>query len=181
MTDAAIPSASDVLNAPPPVATPESLTADPAFMARAKEGDVKAFDEYNRAWRISRGMSPEPVSTVNEIDVLTQMGDRAIAEFESRAESLRADGLSELAIYEYLNGRPVPLAEHQEAQRQLARLKSDKAFLQRLNDGNPDARREWRRVHLNISMPVVHNSTDGKLQPEIAAWEAAHKSRKPAA
>jgi len=67
------------------------------------------------------------------------MGDRAIAEFESRAESLRADGLSKLAIYEYLNGRPVPLAEHQEAQRQLARLKSDKAFLQRLNDGNPQS------------------------------------------
>jgi len=155
------------------------LDADPKFQERVKDGDAKAFEERGALWRIAHGMTPTPQAAVNTADVFGEMNARALAETESRAESLRADGISEVGIYEYLNGRPVPLAEHQEAQRQLARLKADKGFQRKLRDNDMDARREWRRVHLNISMPVVSNSVDGKLQPEIAAWEAAHKDRKP--
>jgi hypothetical protein len=124
-------------------------------------------------------MPAKPVAPVNEIDVLTEMSGRVLAENQAHAESLRNDGLSELAIYEYMNGRPIPLAEFQEAQRQLSRLKQDRGFLQKLRDGDAAAKREWRRVHLNISMPVVSNSVDGTLQPARARWETVHKDRKP--
>ena len=156
-----------------------ALDASPEFQARVKAGDATAFAERTKLWRIAHNMTPEPAAPVNTIDVLSEMSGRALAETQARAESMRRDGLSDLAIYEFLNGRPVPLAEHQAAQRQLARLKADKAFLQRLRDGDPDARREYRRVHLNISMPVVENSVDGQLQPSIAAWEKAHANTKP--
>jgi hypothetical protein len=88
-------------------------------------------------------------------------------------------GFTEVAIYEHINRRPIPLQEHQDAQRRLATLKADKAFRQRLADKDPAALRDWRLAHIHITMPVVANSTDGQLQPEIAAWENAHAGRKP--
>jgi hypothetical protein len=181
----ATPGVSEIINPPAPT-TPEAaatrmaeMDADPAFRDRVKNGDTAAYAEREKLWRVAHGMTPEPRPAVNEIDVLTQMGGRTLAETQARAESLRNDGLSELAIYEYLNGRPVPLAEHQAAQREIARFKTDKAFQQRLRDKDPRAIFEYRRAHINVAMPVVSNSVDGQLQPEIAAWERAHATTKP--
>lgn len=178
MTDGvnATPGASEIT---PPPATRAALMADPAFNERVKNGDAKAFEQFNEAWRIEHGMPAKPQPAVNEIDVLTQMAGGELARTESQAEDLRALGFTETAIFEHLNRRPIPLAEHQDAQRRLASLKANKEFLQRLRDKDPNALRDYRLAHIHISMPVVANSTDGQLQPEIAAWERAHAERKP--
>lgn len=172
------PAASDLLNPQPP-ATPEAAEArrqemlrDPAFMERVGNKDAAAFDEYNRIWRQARGMTPEPVAAVNVNDVFAESNARALAQTEQHAEGLRNDGFTELQIYQYLNGRPCPLAERQQAERTLANLKADKAFQQRKADGDPAARHEWRRVHVELSMPV------GTLE-QIQQWEQAHAARAP--
>lgn len=150
----------------------DALAADPAFQERVKLRDATAFDEATKLWRISHGMPAEPVMPVNAVDVMTESIGRALQEVQMRADGLRNDGFNETQIYEYLNGRPVPLRERQDAERALANLKRDKTFLQRLTDGDPAARYEYRRVHVNLTMPV------GTLE-QIEAWEAAHARRKP--
>jgi len=184
MSDTA-PGVSDVLNPPAPV-TPEAasakmaeLDASPEFKERLKNGDISAYAQREELWRLAHGMPAKPQPAVNEIDVLTQMAGRELAETQSRAESLRRDGLSEIQIYQYLNGRPIPMAERQAAERQLVRLKADKSFQQRLRDKDPSAIYEWRRTHVNLSMPTVSNSVDGTLQPEIVAWQRAHANTEP--
>jgi len=181
----ATPGVSDVLNPPAPT-DPQAaalrmaeMDASPAFKERVKNGDISAYAEREQLWRVAHGMTPKPVAAVNTDDVFSQMGAAALAQTQARAESLRNDGLSERQIYEYLSGRPIPLVEYQDAQRQLARLRTDKAFQQRLRDKDPSAIYEWRRTHVNISMRTVSNSVDGTLQPEIAAWESAHANTKP--
>jgi hypothetical protein len=127
MTDQ--PGASNILSPPAPV-SPEAaaarmaeLDATPAFQERVKAGDAKAFEERTELWRIAHGLPAKPQVAINEVDILTQMGGRAVAGVKQQADDLRSLGFSELAIYEHLNRRPIPLAEHQDAQRKLAQLK----------------------------------------------------------
>jgi hypothetical protein len=149
----------------------DALTADPAFQERIKQRDASAFDEAGKLWRIAHGMPLEPTPPVNAVDVMTESIGRALQEVQTRADGLRNDGFSEVQIYEYLNGRPIPLRERQDAERALASLKRDRAFQQRLNDADPTARYEWRRVHVNLSMPVG-------TQEQIRQWERAHHARR---
>lgn len=179
MTDAltTIAGTSDILNQAQP--TPEAAAAqmevlkqDPEFMKRATGKDPVAFSEYNKLWRIAHGMPGEPYAPINEIDVMTQSRGRELADTQTHAEGLRQVGFTETQIYEYLNGRPMPLAERQGHEREKVRLEKDKAFIQRYLDGDPDARYRMRLVHAALSMPVG-------TQEQISEWERAHAGRKP--
>jgi hypothetical protein len=71
------------------------------------------------------------------------------------------------AIIEYVNGRPVPQAQHDYHTREFARLKADRAFVARYLSGEIEARRELDRHIFGRKMRV------GTLA-EIEAWEKAH-------
>jgi hypothetical protein len=61
----------------------EQMRADPKFQERIKNNDQAAFQDYNRLWRQSRGMTPEPQPPINEQDVRDQMSYRAQQESAS--------------------------------------------------------------------------------------------------
>lgn len=150
-----------------------ALRADPKFLERIEARDANAFAENTRLYRLSIGMTAEPQAPINAMDVMTESVGRELQDVQMRAESLRNDGFSPVQIYEYLNDRPMPLAQREIHQRELQALKSDPDFVRRFLGGNLSARAEMRRVTAALTMRV------GTLD-EINAWEAAHKGRKPA-
>jgi len=82
--------ASDVINPPQPTDPASALGAmqrmreDPAVMERVRQGDPAVFAEYNKAWRVSRGLSPEPQPAINNDDVFKESNARALRETETR-------------------------------------------------------------------------------------------------
>ena len=150
-----------------------ALAEDPRFKERTDARDATAFAEVTRLGRIARSMPPEPVAPINQMDVMTESVGRELESVQMRAESLRNDGFTELQVYEYLNDRPMPLAQRQYHDRELRVLKSDADFVRRYLAGDLSARAEMRRHTSALTMRV------GTLD-EINAWEAAHKGRKPA-
>jgi len=141
MTEAApAVGASDIINPAPAVTQVdidmanvrmEFLKTDTAFQDRVKKGDPAAFAERTKLWRVAHGLPPEAAPPVNTADVLAQEDTRALAENESRVNLMRGDGLDDQQIYEILNQRPMPYEERQMHERELARLKRDKAWVQR--------------------------------------------------
>jgi hypothetical protein len=172
-------SPSNIMNQPIESLSPDQaqarrdhLAADQKFQDRIAAKDAAAFEEHTKLWRVAHGMSPEPQVPINAMNVMTETIGRELQSVQMRAESLRGDGLNETQIYEYLNGRPMPLGQRQIHERELRVLKSDTGFVQRYLAGDLAARAEMRRHNTALTMRV------GTLD-EINAWERAHLGKKP--
>jgi hypothetical protein len=167
------PGVSTILDPPPPAdpasasARMETLKADPAFMKRVEGKDAEAFSEFNRLWRISRGLTPDQQVPVNTVDVLTQHGERAVAAAEQHLGVYLEKGFSDEAAYQIVNRRPMLLEEKQTRERELGRLQKDEAFMARYRAGDRDARLEYDSHVIARSLP------SGTLA-DIHRWEAAH-------
>jgi hypothetical protein len=107
------PGVSQIINPPPPTDPAgamqriEQLKSDPAFQDRIKALDPGAFKEHETLWRISRGMTAEPVTPVNTTDVLTQHGERAVAAAEQHLGVYLDRGFDQEAAYQIVNRRPI--------------------------------------------------------------------------
>jgi sulfur carrier protein ThiS len=173
MSDAT-PGATSIFNPPAPTDAQaaadriEALHQDAAFMERVKNFDASAFEEHTRLWRIQHGLPAEPQPPQALPDVFQQQNERVLRETETRADLLRAEGFEPEGIYEVLNGRPIPLAERQWHEQELARLKRDKAWVQKYFDGDRDARFQMRRHTAALTLPVARSLE------EIHAWQRAH-------
>jgi len=170
----ATPGATDIINPPPPadaqsaVARMEQLKSDAAFQERISKGDATAFAEHETLWRLAHGLPAEKQPVVNTADVFAQANARAAAETQTRAEMLRADGLSDHQAYEILNARPISLDERRWHERELNTLKRDQAWVQRYMAGDGEARRQMRTHTAALTLPI------GTLE-QINVWEEAHK------
>lgn len=167
------PGATAIINPPPPTdaeaaaARMEQLKDDAAFQERVKNLDATAFAEHEKLWRQAHGLPAEKQPAVNTGDVFAEANARVLRETETRADMLRADGLNDEQSYQILNGRPIPLAERRYHEQELARLKQDKAWVQKYFDGDREARRQMRMLTAALTLPV------GSLA-DIHAWETAH-------
>jgi hypothetical protein len=167
------PGASAIINPPAPTDAQAAadrmaqLKDDTAFQERVAARDPEAFAEHTKLWRIAHGMTPEPQPAVNNDDVFKEANARVARETEARADLLRQDGLPDESVYQILNGRPIPLAERQWHQQELARLKRDKAWVQRYFEGDREARQQMRTHSAAMTLPV------GSLE-QINAWQTAH-------
>src|SRR5262249_7184710 len=133
------------------------LAGDADFQARIAARDATAFAEHEQLWRISHGLPAEKQQAVNSSDVFAEANARVARETETRADMLRQDGLDENQTYEILNGRPIPLFERQFHEQELARLKRDKAWVQRYFDGDREARLQMRKHTAALTLPVARS------------------------
>lgn len=170
MTDAApapVVGVSDITASPDPAAAAsqmESLKATPEFMERVRKGEPEAFDQYNRLWRLSRGMSetPQPPETV--VDVESEIGGRLVAQVQQHADVLRGQGFDENQILEIIGQRPITMQERDYHKNQIALLRRDQDFMRRWSAGDLKAIQEIQRHSVALSLPI------GTLA-EIEAWE----------
>jgi hypothetical protein len=145
----------------------DTLKADEAFMKRVGAGDPAAFDQYSKAWRVSRGLPPTPAAPVNAQDVFAHMDERVRVQAEQHAASLVGAGLSEEGAYQITNLRPIPLKEKQWHEQQLAAKMKDQNWVSRYLSGDVDCRREMAQHCAGKTMPV------GSLA-QIHEWERLH-------
>jgi hypothetical protein len=166
------PGATAIIDAPltdPAVAAQrmEQLKIDETFQQRVQAGDPEAFAEHTKLWRVAHGLPAEPQMPVNTQDVLTQHSSRAVAEAEQRMELYLTKGFSAESAYQIVNQRPIPFGERQHHDRELARLKNDQAFMDRLRRQDSAARLEYDSHVIALSLPI------GTLA-DINRWESAH-------
>jgi len=159
---------------PPPLTDPtaagarrQELLQTSEYATAAAKGDAEKVDELAKLWRVEHGLPATPQPAVNTDDVFQQMNARALHEVETRADMLRADGLTDAQVNEVLNGRPMPAAERRWHEQELTRLKRDSAWVQKYFAGDVEARRQMRTHTAALTLPI------GTLE-EIKAWESAH-------
>jgi hypothetical protein len=146
----------------------EQMRADPKFQERIKNNDQAAFQDYNRLWRQSRGMTPEPQPPINEQDVRDQMSYRAQQEVGQYHASLLADGFDDEQAYAVINRAPISLEQRKWHENERARLLKDKSWVDRYMNADRDALNEMRRHCAAMALPV--GTAD-----DIARWAEAHK------
>jgi hypothetical protein len=144
------------------------LRDDGAFQERVRKGDASAFAEHERLWRVAHGLPAEKQPAVNLGDVFAEANARALRETETRADMLRADGLSDESVYQILNGRPIPLAERRIHEQRLQQLKRDQSWVQKYLAGDPEARLQMRSHTAALTLPVARSLDD------IHRWEISH-------
>jgi hypothetical protein len=106
---------SDVLNASLDAAAAaqhmQQLKDDPDFMKRVTAGDAEAFSQYNRLWRISRGMSPAPTPPQSPVEIGAEADGPIIAAIQQHAGFYRDRGYTEQQRIEIVGGRPITMEE----------------------------------------------------------------------
>lgn len=145
----------------------DQLKADPQFMDRIKAGDPAAFAKHTKLWRIQHGMTPTPQPPQHSGDVMEQMQGRALHLAEQLQEQLLDTGIGPEGVYQYMNSRPIPLAEKEFHEREIRRLKSDPEWVKKYLAGNLEARDTMRRHTVGSVMRT------GTID-EIRQWEIAH-------
>ena len=167
------PGVTQIINPEPP-ATPEAAAAamkaldeSPDFQKRVAARDPAAFVERERLWRISRGMSPERETPINMQNVLAQQNERAVRDAEQHAEIYLRQGFTDEQAYEIINARPMLLSEKAWHERELARLKMDAPFMDRMQRGDGAARLEFNK-------DVVARSLPSGTLADIHRWQTAH-------
>ena len=59
------------------------MRADPEFLKRVEAKDAAAFSDYNKAWRVSRGLPAEPVQEINAENIFKETDARIAARLKS--------------------------------------------------------------------------------------------------
>lgn len=155
---------SDLMNAPLASLTPEqagarraSLMATPEFTKAAIEGDVGKQEMLRDLWMLERGHQPASLRPPsNAADVHEGMSDKEIELDRQRVETWgkfidNFDDVKRATIQRGLCTQQ----EHDEAVRELARMKKDRAFGARVLAGDNAAGDAWARVNLVASMQVA--------------------------
>jgi len=159
--------ASGVMNAPltPETAAQrmEDLKASPEFMAKVAAKDPAAFDEYNKAWRVAHGLTPEPLPPQSPTDVDTERDARVVAAVQQHAAVLRRQGFNDDQVTEIVGRRPITLQEREFHQNQIERLRRDQAFMARWSNGDIEAIHTIQKHSIALSLPT------GTLQ-DIERW-----------
>jgi hypothetical protein len=147
------------------------LMADKDFVDRATSGGIAEGEMLRDLWMIEnreRGFVPpslRPPETYG--DVLEQARGRDLELARAHAENLRERGVEEITRYEYQNDRPIPPERKAFHLREIKRLKSDQAFVDRYQKGDLEAVRLMAHHHVGSVMRV------GTLS-QIQEWEKAH-------
>src|SRR5215472_13612024 len=91
--------ATDIIDQP---LTPEAaadrmmqLKESPEFMKRVGGGDAEAFAEYNKLWRVSRGLPETPQPPQSKVEVDAEADARTVAAVQQHAAVLAAQGFDE--------------------------------------------------------------------------------------
>jgi hypothetical protein len=160
--------ATDILAAP---LTPEAarlqidtLKGDKEFYARLNSDKPEIKAAALEAWRklhIAAYPPPPQVTLENVKDI---HGNQEVMRRSERMESglavLRAMGVTDPASLDEVRKQvPVAAAEQQFAREEIARLKSDRAWVRRYLDGDREARAIFTRLHQVISLPTARTPT----------------------
>ena len=156
--------ASELINQPAPIATPEALRADPAFMERVAKMEPEAFAQYNEAWRVAHGLTPKALPPQSMVDVDVEADARVIAAVQQHAEVLERNGYTLEQQIEIVGQRPVTMQERNWHQNQYELRRRDFAFMARWSSGDMEAIKIMRDHAIGKSLPI------GTLE-EIKAWE----------
>jgi hypothetical protein len=154
------PGATQLINTP---LTPEQagarraeLMADPEFQSRVAARDAVAFDEHTKLWRVEHGLTPEPQPPATADEVRARMTERDLAIDDARVmtyakfidgwnDEKRATIARDLATQE----------QHDEAVREVDRMKRDKVFAARVLAGDSAAVDAWIRFGKIASMKIA--------------------------
>jgi hypothetical protein len=119
-------------------------------------------------WQLERGIQPPPAETIEQAQ--QQIGDRLERDRLMHASALHSSAeFTPEQVHQITNGRPIPKAEQEIAQRRLEVLKKDKGFVERYLAGDQQAGLEMRLASIAArGLPVAKNLA------EIEAWEKAH-------
>lgn len=174
MTDTTV-TATNVMNAPAGSLTPEQAVArmearrtDPDFMARVAAKDAVAFEEYNRDWRVARGMSAEPGVPQTVADVYQAQGERGVAVAEAHADVIERNyDVTDRQLFEITMGRPVQQHEKVKAEIEMQKFQRDEAFMQKWRSGDRVAR---TTMYLLNCMKVAPAAT----LEQVLQWDVAH-------
>jgi hypothetical protein len=172
-TVAPAPTATDLLSAP---LTPEAarlqidtLKGDKEFYARLNSDKPEIKAAALEAWRKLHLTAFPPPPQVTLENVKDVHGNQEVMRRSERMESgiaaLRAMGITEqAALDEIRRGQPVAAAEQQFAREEIARLKSDRAWVRKYLDGDREARAIFTRLHQVISLPTASTKTTYPLK-----------------
>jgi hypothetical protein len=165
------PGATEVMDQPLAPMTPEQagarraeLTADPKFTERALAGGVAEQEMLRDLWLLERGHLPARLQPVHVGDVYAGMGEREIEHDKQRVETYAKDiiGFDDKMRFQIARGLATR-QQHDTAVRELAKLKSDPAFVQRLlrtDWPDQDARDLWQRWNLIAALRVAPDDHD---------------------
>jgi hypothetical protein len=134
----------------------QELMADPDYGEAAAGGDMVKVAELTKLWRIEHGMTPEPVPPANPDDVRKSMTDRDLAIDAARVDTwgkyiIGFDDAKRATIARGLATQE----QHDEAKRELERMKRDPETARRVLSGDADAMDKWTRYNLIASMRVA--------------------------
>ena len=149
-------------------ATRASLLGDPTY---AKEALTDPEKQRHLAllWQLERGIQPAPPETIEQAS--QQIVDRAERDRIMHTSALlgAVPDLTPEQVHQITNGRPIPAAEKQMAQRRLAALQRDKGFVDRYLAGDQEA-----RLQMSLAAIAARGLPVARSLDEIKAWEAAH-------
>jgi hypothetical protein len=144
----------------------ETLTQNPEFMDRVRARDAEAFSEYNKLWRLSRGMSAEPEPPHSSVDIGTEADARVVAAVQQHAGFYRDRGYTELQQTEIVGQRPITMEERRWHETQYNMKRTSAAFMARWSAGDLEAVREMNNHAIAMRLPI------GTLE-DIKRWEGA--------
>ena len=149
-------------------ATRVALMADPDFAKAALDGDTAKQVQLRDLYMLERGVMPTaaaPMASADDVEI--QVLDRAAREQAVHVESVRRMGdFTEQQIHEITNLRPVPLAEKQYHERELAKLQRDKEAVKKYLDGDREMRTRFSLHSIGAKgLPVARSLA------EIEEWQ----------
>jgi hypothetical protein len=150
-------------------ATRASLLGNADYVKEALAGDVTKQKHLAALWQLERGIQPPPPETIEQAE--QQIGDRAERDRVMHTAALfgATPDLIPEQVHQITNGRPIPAAEKQIAQRRLAALQRDKGFVDRYLAGDQEA-----RLQMSLAAIAARGLPVARSLDEIKAWEAAH-------
>jgi hypothetical protein len=111
------------------------LLADSKYCESARNGDSAKQTELSQLYLIERGIAPSPLpESVDDVEI--RVLDRAGRDHLVHVETLRQSGFSEQQAREAAGQRPVPLAERQYHERELALLLKDRGAREKILNGD---------------------------------------------
>jgi hypothetical protein len=165
--------ASEVIAAPAPITDPNAarirmgeLTNDPEFMKRVTAKDAEAFAEYNRLWRVSRGMPPEPLPPFSQEEVVKEADQREVRQLQEHDGVLERQGYTPEQRLEIIGQRPIVAEEKALHARLYNEKRNNREFMNRWIGGDPQAIKEMHDHAIAMRMP------DGSLE-DVRRWEGS--------
>jgi hypothetical protein len=146
------------------------LLADSKYCEAARNGDAAKQTELSQLYLIERGIAPSPPpESVDDVEIRAL--DRASRDHAVHIESLKRDAdYTPQQIHEIANLRPIPVAEKEHHQRELAKLQKDAGAVKAYLAGDREMATRFKLHAIGArGMPT------GSLE-QIRAWEAAHPS-----